>query len=91
MLKVTKERASWVNVTVTGDPQLAKEVKAFLGLVLDWVIIEDADLLKAISSLKLYQPSTALTSMNRLQFNIARNRERDMSERAGFVIEKKRG
>jgi len=98
-VEVTEEKASWVTVTVTGDPELAKEVKTFLGLVLDWAILDERQFLKVRQMalkgasegkegyLKLYDQTTALKSTDRLQFYIVKHFERVIEEKAGFRIE----
>ena len=82
------KRALWVNVTVTGDPELAKEVKAYLNLMLDWAILDEKTVLKLRDRLKLYDFSTALKSTDRLQFYIVKKLERMIEEKAGFRTEK---
>ena len=86
--KVTEEKASWVCVTVTGDPQLAKEVKAFLALMLDWAILDEQTVLKVRHDLKHYDFSTALKSTDRASFYIVKKDERVIEEKAGFRTEK---
>lgn len=88
-MEVTEEKASWVNVTVRGDPELAKEIKAFLGLVLDWDIFNKAQVLKkeVRQHLKLYDQSTALKSTLRLQFYVVKKAEKEKEDKAGFRTE----
>jgi len=91
--EVTMEKASWVNVTVTGDPQLARKVKVFLGLMLDWDIFNEAQVLKkeVRQYLKLYDQTTALKSTDRVQFYVVEQLERLKDDKAGFRFEEKRG
>lgn len=88
-VELTEQKASWVNVTVTGDPELAKEVKAFLGLVLDWAILDEKTALKVRKNLKFYDLSTALNATDRLQFYIINKLERVIEEKGGFRIKKR--
>lgn len=89
MVKETQQRASWVNVTVTGDPELASKLKAFLGLVLDWTILNEELFLrfKKAKLLKHYDQSTALKSTDRVQFYIMDNPRRERGEKAGLLFE----
>jgi len=86
MVEVTEEKASWVLVTVTGDSELANKMKAFLGLVLDWDILNETQFLEARQHLKIYDQTTALKSTDRLQFYIAKKLERERGEKAGILI-----
>jgi len=89
MVKVTEEKASWVTVTVTGDPELAKEVKAYLDLMMDWAILNEGPFVEADKeNLKVYDQTTALKSTDRLTFYIIKKLERVIEEKAGFRIEK---
>lgn len=85
-VQVTVKRASWVNVTVTGDPELAKEVKAYLDLMLDWAVLDEKTALKVRQHLKLYDLSTALKSTDRLSFRIVKVKK-EMGKKAGFRTE----
>lgn len=85
-VEVTDDKRSWVNVTVTGDPELAKEVKGFLALVLDWAVLNEKQALEVRQHLKLYDQTTALKSTDRLSFYIVK-RQRKRGEKAGFLFE----
>jgi len=85
-VEATEEKASWVLVTVTGDPELANKMKAFLGLVLDWAILEENTAFKLRHHLKFYDQMTALKSTDRLQFYIVKKLERERGEKAGILI-----
>jgi len=90
MEQVTEEKASWVLVTVTGDPELAKKMKDLLGLILDWAVLTEDQFLKIKLDhhfLKDYDQSTALKSTDRLQFYIMKFLELSKGEKAGFRFE----
>lgn len=91
MVEVTEQKASWVNVTVTGDPEVARAVKAFLGLVLDWTVLTEKQFLTLRKHLKIYDQTSALKSTDRLTFYVVRHVEMSKAEKAGFRTEEKRG
>jgi len=78
------KKTDWVIVTITGDPELAKEVKAFVDLVLDWKILEWTQLLKARPFLK----NQDREAKGGLVFVLARRLKRPIAEKAGFAIDK---
>jgi len=81
------KKAEWVLITITGDPDLANEVKSFLGLVLDWAILNEDQFLKARSILKIYDQTSALKATDRLQFYMVKKLERVIEEKTGVRIE----
>ena len=86
MQKPMTEKVPWVVVVITGDPQLAKHIKAFLDLMLDWEILEWDQLLKTRPLLKGYIDKP-IDGGFRLVFGLAEKLERpDKGEKAGFII-----
>lgn len=80
------KKADWVMVSITGDPELAKEIKGFIDLVLDWKILEWDQLLKARPFLK----DQVKEAKGGLVFGLARRLKRPIGQKAGFHIEKRK-
>lgn len=78
----------WVIISITGSPELAKEIKEILGLFLDWLILDPEQFVKARPFLKDYDQTTALNNKNRLMFGLARKLESNKGAKAGFLSEK---
>jgi len=78
------KKTDWVIVSITGDPELTKEVKEFIDLVLDWKILEWDQLLKARPLLK----DQVKQEKGCVVFGLARRLKRPLGEKAGFKIDK---
>lgn len=86
MQKTINDEVPWVVVVITGDPELAKHIKAFLDLMLDWEILEWDQLLKERPLLKSYIDKP-IDGGFRLVFGLAEKLERpNKGEKAGFRI-----
>lgn len=80
------EKVPWVVVVITGDPELAKHIKAFLDLMLDWEILEWDQFLKTRPFLKGHIDKPTEGGF-RLVFGLAEKLERpNKGEKAGFRI-----
>lgn len=82
-----EKKADWVFITISGNPELAKEIKDILGLFLDWAILNSDQFVKARPFLKHYDQTTSLTNKNRMIFGLARKLERNRGAKAGFRLE----
>lgn len=78
------KKTDWVIVCIAGDPKLAKDIKNFMDLVLDWKILEWDQLLKARPLLK----DQVKREKGCVVFGLARRLKRPLGEKAGFKLAK---
>lgn len=81
------ETVPWVVVVITGDPKLAKDIKWYLELMLDWETLEWDQLLKARPFLKKGHIEGPTEGGFRLVFGLSRRMNRpDKGQKAGFTL-----